>query len=251
MNSLQRRLAAFVPHFIGAGTVIRFLSFVSVRIPTSIRNDHLTQNSVAWDLIGKTAMTGPYIERQGCLSAMRLGKLTCDKNSCEVIAAYNTQAALRKEEADWAERPTVSLAYPWLPVTRVRTFPEMLWEFESLGLALAGYFGTAPKRIVKYFRKRGYETELRYGRRLSEDEVLAFSRQYRAFILTAYNDRDNLMAQIHTLSITREAYGFCVHNGGMEREVYPKLFDAISAVGQGRSGPICLIGVGERGADPS
>lgn len=246
MNSVQKRLAALIPTFIGAGAVSRFLSLVSVRIPASVRNTHLAQNSIAWDMAAVDAMSGRYIEHQEKLSGLRLGKMSADCNSCEVIAAYNTLAALSEEEDDWAKRPTKSLRYPWWEITRPRSFPEMLWEFESLGLALAGYFGTAPGKIVKYFGKRGYETEILYGRGVSEERVQTLARQCRAFVLTAYNDRKNIMAQIHTLSITKEAYGFRVHNGAMEKEIFPKLYDAVCAVNGGKSKPICLIGVGIR-----
>lgn len=191
-------------------------------------------------------MTDGFIERQACLGSLRLGRSSADKNSCEVIAAYNTVYALALAESDGANRPTMSLRYPWLPVTRRRTFPEMIWEFESLGLALAGIFGTAPGKIIKYLGKRGYETGTLYGKAIDEEGARELQATYRAFILTAYNDRDNIMAQIHTLSITREAYGFRVHNGGMERKLYPKLYDAIRAVGGGKSQPIVLIGVGLR-----
>lgn len=246
MNSVRQCLAAFIPRFISAGTVTRFLSFVSVRIPASVRNAHLSANSVAWDLIMDQAMTDRYIERQKCLSGLRLGKISCDRNACEVIAVYNTLAALSAEEEVWAESPTVSLTYPWFPVTRKRSFPEMLWEFESLGLALAGYFGTAPSRIIKYFGKKGYETEALYGKAITEEKTKELAGRKRAFVLTVYNDRENIMAEIHTLSITKEAYGFRVHNGGMEKEIFPKLYDAVCAVNRGKSKPIVLIGVGSR-----
>ena len=244
MKSVKQRLAAFIPRFIGAGTVARFLSFVSVRIPVSQRNAHLAQNSIAWNQIWEKAMKGRYIEHQRELSGMRLGKITADRNACEVIATYNTMASLSAAEASWAKKPEKSLRYPWWDVTRKRAFPEMLWEFESLGLALAGYFGTAPGRIIKYLEKHGYETGTLTGRAITAENVLSFARQYRAFILMAYNDGANIMAQIHTLSITKEAYGFQVHNGNMEEKTFPVLYDAVCAVTQGKSKPIVLIGAG-------
>ncbi len=244
MKSFKQRLAAFIPRFIGAGTVARFLSLVSVRIPVSKRNAHLAQNSIAWDQIWEKAMKGRYIEYQRELSTLCLGKLSADRNACEVIATYNTMASLAATEASWAKKPEKSLRYPWWDVTRRRTFPEMLWEFESYGLALAGYFGTAPGKIVKYLEKHGYETEKLTGRAITEDRVRTLAGQFRAFVLMAYNDRENIMAQVHTLSITKEAYGFQVHNGNMEDRTFPMLYEAVCAVNQGKSKPIVLIGAG-------
>ncbi len=244
MRSVKQRLAAFIPRFIGAGTVARFLSFVSVRIPVSQRNAHLAQNSIAWDQIWEKAMKGRYIEYQHTLFGIRLGKTTADRNACEVIATYNTMASLAAAEASWAKKPEKSLRYPWWDVTRRRTFPEMLWEFESLGLALAGYFGTAPGKIVKYLEKHGYETKTLTGKAITSENTLSLAGQFRAFVLMAYNDRENIMAQVHTLSITKEAYGFQVHNGNMEDRTFPVLYDAVCAVNQGKSKPIVLIGAG-------
>lgn len=244
MKSVKQRLAAFIPRFIGAGTIARFLSLVSVRIPVSQRNAHLAQNSIAWDQIWEKAMKGRYIEYQGVLSSLVLGKLSADRNACEVIATYNTMASLAVSEATWAKKPEKSLRYPWWDVTRRRTFPEMLWEFESYGLALAGYFGTAPGRIVKYLEKHGYETDTLTGKAITAERVRALAGRYRAFVLMAYNDCENIMAQVHTLSITKEAYGFQVHNGNMEDRIFPMLYEAVCAVNQGKSKPIVLIGVG-------
>ena len=244
MKSVKHRLAAFIPRFVGAGAVTRFLSLVSVRIPVSQRNAHLAQNSIAWDQIWEKAMKGRYIEHQRELVDLYLGRLSADRNACEVIATYNTMASLAAAEASWAKKPEKSLRYPWWDVTRRRTFPEMLWEFESYGLALAGYFGTAPGKIVKYLEKHGYETAMLTGRAVNPERVRALAGQYRAFVLMAYNDRDNIMAQIHTLSITKEAYGFQVHNGDMEDRTFPVLYEAVCAVNQGKSKPIVLIGVG-------
>lgn len=169
-------------------------------------------------------MEGPFLERQHLLGGMVLGNEKARINSCEVIAAYNALKLLKKEIC----------------------FPGLLTEFEEAGLVLGGRFGTAPGRIQRVLENHGCDTILLRENELSEKKLRSLQGSFPAFLLTAYNDREDIMAMIHTMCITGD--GFLVLNGGLTGEKHFSLEEAFAAVNGGRIKPISLICVRDAAA---
>ena len=226
MQALTAFFAGFLPHHVSDGTVLAFLRFFSFPVPRKKRDLHREQNLAQWDRRWDQAVEEGLIERQSLLSGMVLGNTGAEINSCEVIALHNVLLALRDPEA-------LSLGRG--------LFPALLEECEAGGLALGGAFGTAPAKLLARLRAKGYTYEFLYGKKLTEEALAEAERDCRAFLVTVYNDRDNVMAMIHTMSITREKNGFRVSNGGLRGQSFPSLTEAVHAPGHGKGRPISLI----------
>lgn len=224
MKRLKAFLRGFIPGHVSSKIVLGFLNFFSFRIPKRLREKHYEHNLEQWDLCRARAEKAGFLEHQELLSVLPFGNRPASVNSCEVIAVYNAWKALGKEVS----------------------FPELLKKFEQMGLCLFGAFGTAPKKLHRYFREQGEETKVLIGKAVTEKALAALERNYQTFLVTAYNDRSNIMAMIHTMCISRESAGFVVHNSVSANGTHASLGEALSALGGGKALPICLLGVGER-----
>ena len=80
-----------------------------------------------------------YIEDQHSYDDVKYGCVTVSYAGCEVISIYN--------------------AYVYYFGNDAVDFPKLLASFESDGMALNGFFGTAPKSIVHYLEAHGFKTE--------------------------------------------------------------------------------------------
>ena len=224
MKGLKAFLAGFIPRRVSSKLVLGFLNFFSFRIPKRLREKHYRNNLEQWSTCFTRAESGGFLEYQSLLTTLSFGNHPASYNSCEAIAVYNAEKALGKDVS----------------------FPYLLMNFENRGLALFGTFGTAPKKIVRYFTDIGEKTESLIGKAVTEEAVDALEKRFTVFVVTVYNDRTNILAMIHTMCITREETGFLVHNSGGAAEAKCSLFDALSSLGDGRALTICLIGVRER-----
>lgn len=144
-------------------------------------------------------------------------------NACEVIATYNALCALNDGQS---------------PVT----FPELLNTFEETGIAAKGEFGTSPVALHLYLQSQGYESKMISGKQMSSHAITGIQDQYDTYILTAYNDANDLGQMIHTISITKENEGYVMHNAG-DTTVYQSLEEAINGYNDGMGASISLIGV--------
>lgn len=169
-------------------------------------------------------MQGGFIEEQRALSGMVLGNKPADFNSCEVIAAYNALAALGREAS----------------------FPELLQEFERGGLVFFGAFGTAPEKLRRFFAAQGLPATVIRGRKITEKTLRSLAEEHRVFLLTAFNDRKDILSEVHTVCLTGEEGQWYVHNGGPLGECYGSLSDAVNGMSGGRGKPIVLYALGER-----
>ncbi|MCR5294567.1 MAG: hypothetical protein K6E30_05260 [Lachnospiraceae bacterium] len=170
------------------------------------------------------AGTGGFIENQGDYFDVSYGKATMAYAGCEIIAAFNALFALSKERPD---------------------LTELIQNFEGDGMSLSGRFGTSPAALVRFFEKRGFETESA----LSEEDFDSLAERSSALLLVYYNDRFDLGAMVHTIYVEKkEAPGpaYVAHNAGGNGKAGPSassVRELLQRLGSGRAGGILLIGI--------
>ncbi len=205
---------------------------------------HYEHNLKAWREYLKSHSTDRFIEHQNDMTDVLYGValpiltralyrqgyrkgIPAAANACEVIAVYNVMTALDKEYA---------------PVE----FPALLQHFEKKGACLAGNIGTSPKSLLRYLQKNGYDAKLVAAGKMKELAVDTFSGQYEAFIYTAFNDKNDITKEVHTIAITRGEEGkYYMHNAGIGYKGvgYVSLYEAMSSYRNGNAGFVSLIGV--------
>lgn len=179
-----------------------------VGIDNSTVESHLENNKKVWEggLEDDVTDNEGYIEKQGLMEKLKYGKHnslyekltgynkwsscqtegqdpTCDFNSCEVIAAYDI---LNYYEGN----------------NKKYTFPELLSEFESSSTVASGYAGTAPAEVCNFLKGEGYKAKMYEGDNLSSSDYTSISGKYDSFIVTVYNDKNDLNSAVHTMAIT-------------------------------------------------
>lgn len=190
--------------------------------------EHYVVNLVGWNEYMADHSADVYIEHQGAMKDfLYYGKYTADYNACEVIAVYNALVAMNDGVS---------------PVD----FPTLLATFEGNGIMLEGDFGTDPTSLYLYFDANGYDVDMLYGGSIKDSKLDKMQGEYDTYILTAYNDGDNLGEQIHTISITAEEVDnetkYVIHNAG-DDTFYDSLADAVNSYNDGISEPISVIGI--------
>lgn len=175
-----------------------------------------------------------YIENQNEWKHIRFGvgrRCSMSYAGCEVIATYNARKALHSA------------------VSR-RDMAELISAYEKHGAALWGAFGVVHTAIASYFRKNGFEVGTADGEDVPAVEEI--DRKYAVMIATAYNDRNHITAQIHTVCITRNQAGkYVLHNAylvdekGRYRESVPyeTLQEAVGHISRRAPKLIYLIGI--------
>lgn len=221
MNRIRSFFACFIPQYVSAGAILSFLKIFSFPIPRRIREKHLEKNEEAWREAVRDAVSDSYIERQSALAGLVLGRKNASYNACEVIAAYNACVAQNQ------------------PVS----FPEMIAEFEKMGLVFLGAFGTSPDRLLRYFQRLGWRAKLLRGKEIDRESAFGLEEQCDVFLLTAFNDRRDILAQVHTVCVTKEERGFRIHNGTPSVCFSSTLFESVTGFNGGRGKAIALIGL--------
>lgn len=205
------------------------------RVPGKVRAEHLKCNRAAWEtgIAASNKQDGnKYLDDQEACEAIRYGRRdTLDYNGCEVIALYNLLIALGKP-AD---------------------LPELIAHFEKRGIAWGGAYGTSPRAILKFLRKRGFHYELLLREKANDEHLVAMEDRFEAFIFVTYNDPNNLDEYVHTMCITKEQYetcekepekiGYKIHNDLEGNKQYASLKEALLGYRGGKSAWICVIGV--------
>ena len=147
------------------------------------------------------------------LRASCFGKaITADFNSCEVIALYNTMVNLGKNIG----------------------FAELLAEFEHKGIVKKGYFGTSIWALKRYLDNAGIDNHIFYG------DVSA-SENYDSYIVTLYNDKDDISQMIHTMAILKKEEVYHMYNAHGGKISGNSINDCIEKYGEGRSKVISTI----------
>lgn len=162
-----------------------------------------------------------YIEDQSNYYDLKYGHKTIDFSGCEIIAAYNALYSLTKDENI--------------------DFPAMIDYFEKNGIILYGHLGTAPQSVEEYFKELGFETLMSTKRKEYEN----VEKNYDAFILTKFNDIDDIYNCIHTVCITKKNGKFYVHNNSYYgyNTPYESIEELLNRIDGGKAKDICLLGI--------
>jgi len=242
-DQLREKLRSYVPNHILDQTVLAVLETLAYfgGLSPEEADTHLQKNTDVWETKEYAEKMldhqGKYIEHQQQMGRLQYGtnrpaldkllfgdgkKLSGSMNTCEVIAVYNVLVALGGGAS---------------PVT----FPELLAKFEQKGMILGGYFGTSPDYLEAYL-KREHEVKTFTGRRIKEAALGRLADEYTAYIMTVYNDRNDITKQIHTMCITKEDGNYRIHNGEKGKN-YATLSQAVSGYNEGKGKAICVMGI--------
>ena len=162
-----------------------------------------------------------FIEDQRNYEDLKYGMKTISFSGCEIIAAYNALYDLTGEE-------NINL-------------PEMIDYFEKDGILLYGNLGTAPQSVEEYFNKLGFETMLSTNR----EEYLNIQNACDTYILTKFNNIDDITKLIHTICITKKNGKFHAHNNGYSGPFiqYDSISDILTTIDGGKAKDIVLLGI--------
>lgn len=137
-------------------------------------------------------------------------------SGCEVIAVANALTNLGKK----LDNDAMAL---------------LIMNFEQDGMVLNGVFGTSPMALYEYMLDKGYEAS--YITSTDPTEIKHFAQDYRTFIVTGYNDRNDISRMVHTVCITKNYNGtFTVHNSGSGPYTYPTFYEAVQSINYGSAG---------------
>lgn len=230
-------IAAFIPKYISNRVLVKVYRFLALfGVPRFIRRNHLRENCIRLEQAGwdfwheKDAL----IENQSEWESIRfgVGRRQCMAYAgCEIIATYNARKALGEQVSK-------------------KFMAELIGAYEARGAALWGAFGTAPSMIAAYFKQNGFTVETAEG--TDERAAAEIARNHDVMIVTAYNDKNDITAQIHTICITKNREGkFVLHNAYCrdekgrfcESRPYDTLQDAVAHLSRREPKLIYLIGV--------
>ena len=218
-------IRSFIPDKVSNHTVVEF--FEMMRGVQRIVKRRYRKNDApnfAADMAHRPAVkkAGGYIEDQHSWKDMRYGLSTVSFSGCEVIAVYN---ALN----DLAGTDKISMF-------------EMVRGFERDGMVFFGIAGTSMKALERYFSSRGYHTE--YSESPAEFDDIAGRSD--TMILTMYNDRNDIAAQIHTICISKKRgllYAHNVYCNGAVVGPADDLTGMLKIINGGKAKGISLIGI--------
>jgi len=235
---MRKWLAAFIPKYANNRVLLKGYRLLTIfSVPRFIRKRHLRENRIKlgesnWNFWKER---GALIENQSEWEVIRfgVGRRQCmGYAGCEIIATYNARMALGEllSKDDMA---------------------EMIDAYEKRGAALGGAFGVAPTMIAAYLREHGFTVEAADG--ADEAAVEKIAKTHRVMIATAYNDKNDITAQIHTVCITKNADGaFVLHNAYQKDEKgrfsasrpYKIFQEAVAHISWREPKLIYLIGIG-------
>lgn len=238
-------MVSFIPMYVSNRVLLVIYRILSIcAVPGFIRERHYRENRLWLERTDWTFWNTPddFIENQSEWGNICFGigkRQSMAYAGCEIIATYNARKVLG------ATASKLDMA-------------ELIKGYEARGAALWGAFGVAPTSIAAYFRKKGFCVETADGReRKAVDEI---GGSAAVMIATAYNDKNDITAQIHTVCITRNRDGkFVLHNAyrrdekGCYRESIPyeTLQEATAHISGRESKLIYLIGIEKRAVTQS
>lgn len=175
--------------------------------------------------------SGEYIENQAEWGDVKFGVKDMSFSGCEIMATYNALKALGE------------------PVSE-QTVVDLIAMYEENGAVLGGLLGSSPYAIEDYFREQGYDVVTTTSH--NEETINQIGESSDTVIVHAYNNKDDIKSQIHTVSITKEEDGsYAVHNGYYRpkneyivNDDFGTLQEAIDAIGNvNNSSSIDVIGI--------
>lgn len=222
----------YIPVHISDFGVLACISLLSVcGLSEEFVTEHKQNNEIAWENY-RASHDSLYIEKQSELKDFQYGReFTVNYNGCEVIAVYNALQYLRlnaKEEK--MNEPE------W-------DFPSLLSEFEKKGITKKGAYGTSPMAVKSFFKKCNRKTDTIKGRNATNEKISHLEKEYSVFIMTVFNNKNNLKDMVHTMCITKEENVFTIHNDYEGTRSYPSLAEAIQGYKNGNARLICITGI--------
>lgn len=191
-------IASFIPQYVSNRVLLAGYRILAVfGVPRFVRKKHLRENGIRLEQANRDFWHVPdaYIENQSEWEKIRFGvgrHQSMSYAGCEIIATYNARKALGA-------------------LVSKRFMAELINAYEARGAALWGAFGVAPTMIADYFKKNGFQVETADGADAEAAEEIA--RNSKVMIATAYNDKNDITGQIHTVCITKNRDGhFVLHN---------------------------------------
>lgn len=228
----------YVPKHVNDASLIYVMTLMSTGLDGETVKRHLDHNRKNWidHISSSDVIVDGYIDYQFGLTDMYYGingsSITADDNTCEIIAMYNAMYYLN----DGVDSPR-------------HDFPEMIAQIESKGPCLNGYLGTSPVIMNEYMKGEGYHTKMIQGSKArNEKSIKKLQDDYETYIVTLYNDKNDLSAYIHTMCITKvEEDGDIKYILRNDYDEYTQAYDSISECLEhykdGNSKTISIIGV--------
>lgn len=194
--------------------IIGGMNFLSLflKVKKETIDSNLANNKKAWD---KYVSGLKYIENQPQLTDIKYGQetsfftkkisgglpLSASFNSCEIIAVQNALIALGVYK-----NPQI--------------FPYLIASFEKKGAVLKGYFGTAPRCIIKFLKNNKIEIK-----KLKPD-VPNFGKTPVQILM--YQNDSKITSGIHTICILSDNGQPHFLNGKPEKNSIPILLLSLS-----------------------
>lgn len=226
---------AYIPRYISNKTVLKVYDLLSriskVSSKARKKNREINSRTLAE---GNVFRTGHFIENQNDWGDIQFGSgkhHNMRYSGCEIIAVYNALLDLGR-------------------VLSSEDMAELIGAFEEKGAALKGEFGVTPHAIKDYFENSGYDVWATSSN--DEKSICELEAKSHTVIVTVYNNKENIMEEIHTVCITKQNGVYAVHNdyardgkkpvGYKERSGYATLQEAIDSIGRA-SKSIHIIGI--------
>ena len=234
MNKDSSFIKSFIPKHVPNALVLSTFSMMSLltgHVGKKVINMHYTDNAKILKESGKSLFDeNNFIENQCMWEQVNFGahkKSNIAYSGCEIIATWNALHALHLDGIKMT---------------------ELISYYEKNGAALRGGFGIAPAAPAKFFKKKGFKVQRNTSRQ--NEAINAFGAVYDTYLLTFYWDREDITRQLHTVNISKDDYGFWVHNVYLKNskgEFIPRgpaktLSQAVRSLGN-RVEPIVIYGI--------
>lgn len=169
-----------------------------------------------------------FIENQNLYNDMHYGVSTMAESGCGVIAVYNALKVLGLNESGSEGTPSL---------------PNLISIFEGSGITMAGQFGTGPKAVADFFKKRGIDVKIAY----EESRYAVVAKSRKVSIITIFNNKDRLHDFVHTMCISNEGEYLILHNSNGRKAIYSSMRELLQGCGiKGKAQGIMIIGIGDK-----
>lgn len=237
MKLIKNSLASFIPRHVSNRISLRIYQILTiVPVPRKTRVNNYSSNVVELNKTKWDFWTIPtaLIENQSEWGKIMFGAgphHNMKYSGCEIMATFNAQKVLTKTGS-----PEFMAA--------------LISEYEARGAARRGEFGVSPRAIETYFKKHGFMVTATDKNENKSLEMV--ESQSQVLIATVYNDANDIMKQIHTVCITKEAGNKYVLHNAYRRDndgayiassPYATLSDAIGHISGYEAKLIYLIGI--------
>ena len=223
-KSIIAQLKAFLQNNVPNEIVVNFLEYLRTFKKKEIPS-HLSENHIAFKNHLSTINSNKgFIEDQRNYKDMTYGALPLSDNGCELIAIYNALFELTgKKDTD---------------------FSLIVDMHEKDGILLSGLFGTSIRAIEEYFVKNGFKTKSSSKKENYEQ----IAQNSDVLILTMYNSRYDITAQVHTIAITKKDGTYYVHNNSANPPSvgYSSFTTCLSLIKSGLAKDLFLIGINKK-----